>query len=82
MQKKLLKNQFKRDENLVKSIESELKQPSDGIAQYIKVPKEIVWDSTYPFEKRSPIQRIRITIDEDKNVLIISKEEGEKNTSK
>jgi hypothetical protein len=57
---------------MVNEIETDLKQPQDGLAQYLTIPKELVWDSRYPFERKKALQRVIIKIDEVKKVIIIS----------
>ena len=61
---------------MVDELESEIRKPNDTKAQYLVIPRDIVMDSNYPFEKEADSQRVIVRIDKENNVLIVSQVES------
>lgn len=51
--------------------ETEIKRPNETIAQYLTIPRDIVKDSSYPFNADLDLQKAFIEIDKERNVLIV-----------
>lgn len=63
---------IKRGEQiLVAEMKTEIKRRGDTIAQYITIPRDIVMDDIYPFDREADIQDAMVIIDKESNSLII-----------
>lgn len=60
---------------MVGELDTELKKSKDTIAQYLTIPRDIVRDEGYPFDRNAELQLVTVKIDFDNKVLIVRKKE-------
>lgn len=61
---------------MVGSIKTEIRKLRDTIAQYLTIPRDIVRDEGYPFDRDAELQNVTIYIDYEKKTLVIKRNDS------
>lgn len=56
---------------MVGKTKSEIKKKSDTIALYATIPRDIVMDDKFPFDRELEVQEMEVIIDEENNCLVL-----------
>ena len=58
---------------MVKSQDTELKKAKDAKAMYLTIPRYIVMDEGFPFDRDLELQIVNIEIDYENEILIVKR---------
>jgi hypothetical protein len=58
---------------MVGSIKTEIRKLKDTIAQYLTIPRDIVRDEGYPFDRNAELQGVVIYIDYENKTLVVKR---------
>ena len=61
---------------MVKSQKTELKKAKEAIAMYLTIPKYIVMDEGFPFDRDTELQNVVVSIDYEKKALVVKRNDS------